>query len=66
MFVALGEPLGDNAWSVRLRIKPLIGFLWLGSGLMALGGLVAITDRRYRLAARKAERAVAEPAAGAA
>jgi len=66
VFVALGEPLGDNAWSVRLRIKPLIGFLWLGSGLMALGGLVAITDRRYRLAARQTERAVAEPAAGAA
>jgi len=66
VFVALGEPLGDNAWSVRLRIKPLIGFLWLGSGLMALGGLVAITDRRYRVAARQTERAVAEPAAGAA
>ena len=66
VFVALGEPLGDNAWSVRLRIKPLIGFLWLGSGLMALGGLVAITDRRYRLAARQTEPAVAEPAAGAA
>ena len=48
VFVALGEPLGDNAWSVRLQVKPLIGFLWLGSGLMALGGLVAITDRRYR------------------
>ena len=50
VFVALGEPLGDDAWSVRLRVKPLIGLLWLGSGLMALGGLVAITDRRYRVA----------------
>jgi cytochrome c-type biogenesis protein CcmF len=66
VFVALGEPLGDNAWSVRLRVKPLIAFIWLGSGLMALGGLVALTDRRYRVAARQTQTAVAQPAAGAA
>jgi cytochrome c-type biogenesis protein CcmF len=66
VFVALGEPLGDNAWSVRLRVKPLIGLLWLGSGLMALGGLVAITDRRYRVAVRKTEHATAQAAPGAA
>jgi cytochrome c-type biogenesis protein CcmF len=66
VFVALGEPLGDNAWSVRLRVKPLIGLLWLGSGLMALGGLVAVTDRRYRVAVRKTEPATAQPAPGAA
>jgi len=66
VFVALGEPLGDNAWSVRLRVKPLILFLWLGSGLMALGGLVALTDRRYRLAARRTEPAAAQAAAGTA
>jgi cytochrome c-type biogenesis protein CcmF len=65
VFVALGEPLGDNAWSVRLRVKPLIGLLWLGSGLMALGGLVAITDRRYRVAARRTEAATAYAAAEA-
>jgi cytochrome c-type biogenesis protein CcmF len=64
VFVALGEPLGDDAWSVRLRIKPLIGFLWLGSGLMALGGLIAVTDRRYRVAARQTQQAGAQPAAG--
>jgi cytochrome c-type biogenesis protein CcmF len=66
VFVALGESLGEGAWSVRLRIKPLISFLWLGAGLMALGGLVAITDKRYRVAERQAERASAQPAAGAA
>jgi cytochrome c-type biogenesis protein CcmF len=65
VFVALGEPLGDDAWSLRLQVKPLIGFLWIGSGLMALGGLVAITDRRYRVAARQTERAMAQPAPGA-
>ena len=58
VFLALGESLGAGAWSVRVQVKPLIGFLWLGSGLMALGGLIAITDRRYRVA-REAQR---EPA----
>jgi cytochrome c-type biogenesis protein CcmF len=66
VFVALGEPLGEGAWSVRLRVKPLIAFLWLGSGLMALGGIVAITDRRYRAVARQAQQVGARPAAGAA
>jgi cytochrome c-type biogenesis protein CcmF len=65
VFVALGEPLGEGAWSVRLRVKPLIGFLWLGSALMALGGLISITDRRYRVAARQAQPA-AHPATGTA
>jgi cytochrome c-type biogenesis protein CcmF len=66
VFVALGEPLGEGAWSVRLRVKPLIGFLWLGAGLMALGGFIAIADRRYRAVVQRAERAAAQPAAGAA
>jgi len=66
VFVALGEPLGEGAWSVRLRVKPLIGFLWIGSALMALGGLVAITDRRYRVAARETRQGAAQPAPGAA
>jgi cytochrome c-type biogenesis protein CcmF len=66
VFVALGEPLGDDAWSVRLRVKPLIMLLWLGSGLMALGGFIAITDRRYRVAVRQAQPAGAQPVAGAA
>ncbi|HET7609254.1 MAG TPA: cytochrome c-type biogenesis CcmF C-terminal domain-containing protein, partial [Gammaproteobacteria bacterium] len=66
VFVALGEPLGDNAWSVRMQVKPLIGFLWLGSGLMVLGGLFAITDRRYRAAVRQTDRVAAQPAPGTA
>jgi cytochrome c-type biogenesis protein CcmF len=52
VFIALGKPLGDNAWSLRIQVKPLIRFLWLGSLLMALGGIIAITDRRYRLPVR--------------
>jgi cytochrome c-type biogenesis protein CcmF len=62
VFVALGEPLGDNAWSVRLRVKPLIMLLWLGAGLMALGGVVAITDKRYRAAVRQTEPSLTQPA----
>ncbi len=52
LFVALGDPLGNDAWSVRIQYKPLIRFIWLGALIMALGGLIAISDRRYRSAAR--------------
>ena len=48
LFVALGEPLGDGSWSVRIQVKPLVRFIWLGALIMALGGLLAISDRRYR------------------
>ena len=52
LYVALGEPLGANAWLVRVHYKPLIGWIWYGCLLMAFGGLLAATDRRYRLAGR--------------
>jgi cytochrome c-type biogenesis protein CcmF len=66
VFIALSKPLGDNAWSVRIQVKPLIRFLWLGPLLMAIGGLLAISDRRYRLAARESAAASRPvPAAGA-
>ena len=48
LFVALGEPLGDGAWSVRTQVKPLLRFIWLGALIMAFGGLLAATDPRYR------------------
>jgi cytochrome c-type biogenesis protein CcmF len=51
LFVALGDPLGADAWSVRLQYKPMIRFIWLGAFVMALGGIVAASDRRYRLTA---------------
>ena len=56
LFVALGDPLGNGAWSVRIQYKPLIRFIWLGAIIMALGGLVAASDRRYRLFATARER----------
>jgi cytochrome c-type biogenesis protein CcmF len=55
LFVALGEPLGDaGAWSLRLYHKPFLRWIWLGGLLMALGGLLAASDRRYFRLARKA------------
>ena len=46
---ALGDPLGNNAWSVRLQYKPMIRFIWFGALIMALGGIIAASDRRYRV-----------------
>ena len=54
LFIALGEPLGDDAWSVRLQVKPFVRWIWIGTLFMALGGVVAAADRRYRFAAKKA------------
>ncbi len=48
LFIALGESLGKGAWSVRIQHRPLIKFIWFGCLIMALGGLVAISDPRYR------------------
>nr|VFK56096.1 MAG: cytochrome c-type biogenesis protein CcmF [Candidatus Kentron sp. TUN]VFK62290.1 MAG: cytochrome c-type biogenesis protein CcmF [Candidatus Kentron sp. TUN]VFK63009.1 MAG: cytochrome c-type biogenesis protein CcmF [Candidatus Kentron sp. TUN] len=48
IYVALGEPLEGGAWAVRLYYKPFIRWIWLGPLLMALGGLLATSDQRYR------------------
>ncbi len=58
LYTALGESLDGGAWSVRLFHKPFVVWIWIGSVLMALGGFLAITDRRYR-ASRKKGRAEA-------
>ncbi len=49
LFVAMGNPLGQDAWSMRIQYKPLVRYIWLGAIVMALGGLLAATDRRYRI-----------------
>jgi cytochrome c-type biogenesis protein CcmF len=54
IYVSLGEPVGGGAWTVRIHIKPYVGWIWGGCLLMALGGLLALSDRRYR-AARRAQ-----------
>jgi len=61
LFVALGEPLGDGSWSVRIQYKPMIRFIWLGALVMALGGLIAVSDRRYRSRYPGSDKAAAQP-----
>ena len=52
LFVALGEPLEQGAWAVRIHIKPFVRWIWLGGLLMALGGFLAAADKRYRIKVR--------------
>nr|MBV6628816.1 heme lyase CcmF/NrfE family subunit [Oceanococcus sp. HetDA_MAG_MS8] len=47
LYVSLGEPLGANRWSLRVYYKPLMRWVWGGAVLMALGGALAMSDRRY-------------------
>jgi len=51
VYAVIGEYAGSDAWSVRLYFKPLISGLWLGAGLMAIGGLISLSDRRQRIGA---------------
>ena len=53
LYVSLGEPVDGGAWSVRVYHKPFVTWIWAGCLLMALGGLLAISDRRYRIAKRR-------------
>jgi cytochrome c-type biogenesis protein CcmF len=53
LFVALGESLGENKWSLRIQYKPFVRWIWLGGLFMAFGGAIAASDRRYRISARK-------------
>ncbi len=54
VYVSLGEPLGKGDWSLRLYYKPFVRWIWLGAILMALGGLLALSDPRYRMVRRRA------------
>ena len=48
LYVSLGEPLTGEAWAVRLYVKPFVRCIWLGALMIALGGLLAAGDKRYR------------------
>ncbi len=48
IYVSLGEPLAGDAWAVRVYIKPFVRWIWLGSLMIGLGGLIAVLDKRYR------------------
>jgi cytochrome c-type biogenesis protein CcmF len=49
LFVALGEPLGQGAWSMRIQYKPYIRLIWLGALVMAIAAFFGISDKRYRV-----------------
>ena len=48
LYLSLGEQLQGGAWAVRVQVKPFVRWLWLGGLIIALGGSLAVTDRRYR------------------
>ncbi len=54
LYVSLGEPVGGGEWIVRVYVKPFVDWIWGGCLIMALGGVIAATDRRYR-SRRRAE-----------
>ncbi|HEV3178831.1 MAG TPA: cytochrome c-type biogenesis CcmF C-terminal domain-containing protein, partial [Steroidobacteraceae bacterium] len=62
LLLALGEDLGAGRWSVRIQIRPLVSLVWLAALVMAIGGALAASDRRYW----SAKAAAAARAAGAA
>ncbi|MEO6625297.1 MAG: heme lyase CcmF/NrfE family subunit [Burkholderiaceae bacterium] len=71
VYIALGDPVSATAWSVRLHHKPFVNWIWIGCALMALGGVLAVLDRRYRQLALRQSPAggpapVVEPAPGTA
>jgi cytochrome c-type biogenesis protein CcmF len=63
LYVSLGEPVGNTAWIVRVYYKPFVDWIWGGCLLMALGGLLAASDRRYRAAQRADARSETLPLA---
>ena len=65
LYVALGDPVSATAWSVRLHHKPFVNLIWIGCLLMALGGVLAVLDPRYRRqTVAAAEMPVPAPAPG--
>jgi cytochrome c-type biogenesis protein CcmF len=49
VYASLGEPLVDGAWSVRIYHKPMVEWIWFGCLMMAFGGILALSDKRYRM-----------------
>jgi len=53
LYISLGDQIDAGAWAVRVYYKPFVGWIWYGAVLMALGGGLALSDRRYALARQK-------------
>jgi cytochrome c-type biogenesis protein CcmF len=54
LYVSLAEPLAGQAWAIRLQVKPFVRCIWLGGLMIAMGGLLAALDKRYRRKRRPA------------
>jgi cytochrome c-type biogenesis protein CcmF len=67
LYAVLGDRAANGAWSTRIYFNPLVAWIWVGAILMAVGGMVSLTDRRYRVGApRPAKSQPAKPAPGTA
>lgn len=62
IYVSLGEKLDNNDWAVRIHYKPVVRWIWLGAIFMALGGAIAVFDKRYKLSQKKQTKTNAESA----
>ncbi len=56
LYVAVGEAAGEKTWAVRIYVKPFVKWIWAGCALMALGGIFAAADRRYRVRQQAVQR----------
>ena len=65
-YLSMGEPVGEQAWALRISVKPFINYIWIACILMAMGGFLAVADKRYRRAKPVEARAGAGAAAGTA
>ncbi len=52
IYVSMGEPLSGNAWAVSVHDKPFVRWIWLGTIFMSIGGVLAVSDKRYRIRRR--------------
>jgi len=62
LYVSLGEPAGDKGWVLKVQHKPFIDWIWGGCLIMAIGGLVAASDRRYRFSMKEKRKPAEVPA----
>lgn len=61
LYVAMGEPLTENAWAMRVHLKPFVRWIWLGALMMGFGAVLAVADKRYRKAIKQESPAAEVP-----
>ena len=48
LYISMAEPVSPSEWGIKIQFKPFINYIWLGCFLMALGGIFAVSDKKYR------------------